>query len=87
MFLFLLSVHSNLRRGTADAPGGLPEAQWPEAQRLQLRHPGQAARRGAVQPAALPGLCLLAPPTLETGTIVEISLPRGRVTVSRRGVC
>lgn len=73
--LFPLSVHPNLRRGAEDSPRGVSEAQRPEAQRLQLRRPGQAARHGAVQPAALPGLCLLAPPTLETGTIVELSLP------------
>lgn len=58
-----------------DPPGGLSAAQRPEAKRLQLRHPGQAARHGAMQPAALPGLCLLAPPTMEAGTIVLTRFP------------
>lgn len=29
--LFPLAVHPNLRRGTEDSPGGVSEAQWPEA--------------------------------------------------------
>lgn len=33
---FPLSVHPNLRRGTEDSPRGVSEAQWPEAERLQL---------------------------------------------------
>lgn len=68
-------MHSDLRWREEDSPGGLSKAERPEAQRLQLRRPGQAARHGAMQPAALPGLCLLAPPTMEAGTIVLTQFP------------
>lgn len=68
-------MHADLRWRKENSPGGLSKAQWPEAQRLQLRHPGQAARHGAMQPAALPRLCLLAPPTMEAGTIVLTRFP------------
>lgn len=66
------TVYSDVWWRKEDTLGGLSKAQWTEAQRLQLWHPGQAAEHGAVQPAALPGLCLLAPPTMEAGTIVLI---------------
>lgn len=68
-------MHPDLRWRKEDSPGGLSKAQRPEAQRLQLRHPGQAARHGAVQPAALPRLGLLAPQTMEAGTIVLTRFP------------
>lgn len=69
------TVHPDLWGRTEDSPGRLPAAQRPAAQRLQLRCAGQAARHGAVQPAALPRLRLLAPPPVEAGTIVLTHSP------------
>lgn len=75
IFCLLTSVHTDLWWRAEDSTCGLSKAQRTEAQRLQLRRPGQAAQHGAMQPAALSRLCLLAPPTMEAGTIVLTRFP------------
>lgn len=80
-------MHPDLWRRTEDSSSGLSNAKRPAAERLQLRRPGQAAGHGAMQPAALSRLSLLAPPTLEAGTIVLTHFPPQQASFSHRGHC
>lgn len=68
-------MHPDLWWGKEDSLGGLSKTQRTDAYWLQLWHAGQAAWHGAMQSAALPGLRLLASPTMEAGTIVLTHFP------------